>query len=82
MQAYDTMFSIRRLWIILVTSMVVMFGTLLYFGGEIYQSAPPIPAAVRISRTFSPVDRPLPAHCASSMRFPFKRHSRPMKRQA
>ena len=24
-----------------------MFGTLLYFGGEIYQAAPPIPAAVR-----------------------------------
>jgi nitric oxide reductase subunit B len=47
MQAYNTLFTIRRLWIILATSMVVMFGTLLYFGGEIYQSAPPVPAAVR-----------------------------------
>src|SRR5262245_59443440 len=27
--------------------MAVMFGTLLYFGGQIYQAAPPIPAAVR-----------------------------------
>jgi nitric oxide reductase subunit B len=47
MMAYDTLFSIRRLWIILAASMVVMFGTLLYFGGQIYQAAPPIPAAVR-----------------------------------
>jgi nitric oxide reductase subunit B len=47
MAAYDTQFSIRRLWIILAASMVVMFGTLLYFGGEIYHAAPPIPAAVR-----------------------------------
>ncbi|HEY3517857.1 MAG TPA: hypothetical protein VGL98_12490, partial [Gammaproteobacteria bacterium] len=27
--------------------MAVMFGTLLYFGGQIYQAAPPIPATVR-----------------------------------
>jgi nitric oxide reductase subunit B len=47
MMTYDTVFSIRRLWVILAASMVVMFGTLLYFGGEIYQAAPPIPAAVR-----------------------------------
>jgi nitric oxide reductase subunit B len=47
MPPYDALFSIRRLWIILATSMVAMFGTLLYFGGEIYQAAPPIPAAVR-----------------------------------
>ena len=33
MTTYDTLFSIRRLWIILAASMVVMFGTLLYFGG-------------------------------------------------
>ncbi|HET7609743.1 MAG TPA: nitric-oxide reductase large subunit, partial [Gammaproteobacteria bacterium] len=46
MMTYDTLFSIRRLWIILAASMVVMFGTLLYFGGQIYQAAPPIPAAV------------------------------------
>ena len=47
MTSYDTLFSIRRLWIILAASMVVMFGTLLYFGAEIYQAAPPIPTAVR-----------------------------------
>ena len=45
--SYETLFSIRRLWIILAASMAVMFGTLLYFGGQIYQAAPPIPAAVR-----------------------------------
>jgi nitric oxide reductase subunit B len=44
---YDTLFTIRRLWIILAASMAAMFGTLLYFGGQIYQAAPPIPAAVR-----------------------------------
>ncbi|HXS81045.1 MAG TPA: nitric-oxide reductase large subunit [Gammaproteobacteria bacterium] len=47
MMAYDTVFSIRRLWMIFAASMVVMFGTLLYFGGQIYHAAPPIPAAVR-----------------------------------
>jgi nitric oxide reductase subunit B len=47
MTTYETLFSIRRLWIILAASMVAMFGTLLYFGGEIYQAAPPIPGAVR-----------------------------------
>jgi nitric oxide reductase subunit B len=47
MTTYDTLFSIRRLWIVLAVSMVAMFGTLLYFGGQIYQAAPPIPAAVR-----------------------------------
>jgi len=45
--SYETLFSIRRLWIILAASMAVMFGTLLYFGGQIYQAKPPIPAAVR-----------------------------------
>ena len=47
MTTYDTLFSIRRLWMILAASMAAMFGTLLYFGGEIYQAAPPIPTAVR-----------------------------------
>jgi len=47
MTTYDRLFSIRRLWIILAASMAAMFGTLLYFGGQIYQAAPPIPAAVR-----------------------------------
>ena len=44
---YSSLFSVRRLWVIFALSMLVMFGTLLYFGGEIYQAAPPIPTAVR-----------------------------------
>jgi nitric oxide reductase subunit B len=47
MTTYDTVFSIRRLWAILAVSMAVMFGALLWFGGEIYQAAPPIPKSVR-----------------------------------
>lgn len=46
MDTYKTTFSIKRLWIILSVGMIVMFGALLYLGGEIYQEAPPIPAAV------------------------------------
>ena len=44
---YDQLFPVRRLWIILAASMAVMFATLLYFGREIYQAAPPIPEAVQ-----------------------------------
>ena len=44
---YSSHFPIRRLWIILAGSMVVMFGTLLWFGAQIYQQAPPIPEAVQ-----------------------------------
>ncbi|MEX0810136.1 MAG: nitric-oxide reductase large subunit [Dongiaceae bacterium] len=40
-------FSVRRLWIILSVGMAVMFGALLGLGWEIYQKAPPIPAAVQ-----------------------------------
>ncbi len=43
---YSIVFTIRRLWIILAASMAVMFTVLLYFGGEIYQKAPPIPEKV------------------------------------
>ncbi|HRO02853.1 MAG TPA: nitric-oxide reductase large subunit, partial [Terricaulis sp.] len=46
MATYAQVFSIRRLWILLALSMVVMFATLLYFGREIYRAAPPIPEAV------------------------------------
>lgn len=46
MATYAQLFSIRRLWIILALSMVVMFATLLYFGREIYRAAPPIPETV------------------------------------
>ncbi len=45
--SYAQTFSIRRLWIILAASMVLMFGVLLYYGYEIYQTAPPIPESVR-----------------------------------
>src|SRR3954468_3652029 len=47
MADYNADFSIRRLWIIFGASMVVMFGALLFFGVQIYQSKPPIPGAVR-----------------------------------
>ena len=47
MNTYASVFTIRRLWIILAVSMVVMFAILLYFGREIYQAAPPIPESVR-----------------------------------
>lgn len=46
MAHYKAQFSIRRLWIIFAISMVVMFGALLYYGGQIYQAKPPIPATV------------------------------------
>jgi nitric oxide reductase subunit B len=44
---YQSQFSIRRLWIIFAVSMAVMFGVLLYFGGQIYQAAPPMPLRVQ-----------------------------------
>ena len=47
MSDYGSEFSIRRLWIIFAASMVIMFGALLFFGVQIYQSKPPIPGAVR-----------------------------------
>jgi len=47
MSNYNAEFSVRRLWIIFIVGMVVMFGTLLYFGGQIYQAKPPIPASVQ-----------------------------------
>jgi len=46
METYRTTFTIKRLWLILAGSMVVMFAVLLYFGREIYHLAPPIPARV------------------------------------
>ena len=47
MESYQTTFSIKRLWAILAFGMVVMFGILLLLGQQIYQQAPPIPAAVK-----------------------------------
>ncbi|MCR9258204.1 MAG: nitric-oxide reductase large subunit [Pseudomonadaceae bacterium] len=46
MATYQTTFTTRRLWIILLVSMLVMFSVLLFFGQKIYQQAPPIPATV------------------------------------
>ena len=43
---YRTTFTIKRLWLIFVVSLVVMFSVLLYYGGRIYQEAPPMPSAV------------------------------------
>lgn len=45
MSSYDTTFSLSRLWWILGTGLTFMFAVLLYFGGQIYREAPPIPAA-------------------------------------
>lgn len=49
MSTYKSTFSIRRLWTILTVGMVLMFGTLLYIGSEIYQEAPPMPSSVKTS---------------------------------
>ena len=47
MSNYSTDFSIKRLWAVFAGAMVLMFGTLLFFGVQIYYSKPPIPEAVR-----------------------------------
>lgn len=47
MKNYTTFFTIKRLWITLVVSLVLSFSALLYLGGQIYQQAPPIPNAVK-----------------------------------
>src|SRR5262245_28566378 len=43
---YSKDFSVRRLWTIFVVGMAIMFSTLIYFGAQIYQTAPPIPEMV------------------------------------
>ena len=47
MSHYNTIFSIRRLWIVLAVSMVVMFTILLLIGKEIYHQAPPMPEKIQ-----------------------------------
>ena len=37
---------LRRLWIALAVVVIGSFATLLYYGGEVYQEAPPIPVSV------------------------------------
>ncbi|MGI9327825.1 MAG: nitric-oxide reductase large subunit [Pseudomonadales bacterium] len=46
METYRTTFTAKRLWILLIGSMLVMFTVLGLFGQKIYQMAPPIPAAI------------------------------------
>ena len=46
MTTYKSTFSIKRLWLILIIGIAVMFGTMLFLGKEIYREAPPIPAVV------------------------------------
>lgn len=47
MAHYSSHFSVRRLWIIFGVGMLVMFGALLFYGRQIYQTAPPIPTSVQ-----------------------------------
>lgn len=49
MKSYNNTFTVQRLWLILASSMIVMFAVLLYYGREIYHLAPPIPASVQTS---------------------------------
>ncbi|NOX52272.1 MAG: nitric-oxide reductase large subunit, partial [Gammaproteobacteria bacterium] len=49
METYRTTFTIKRLWWVLASSMIVMFGILLFFGKEIYHKAPPIPVSFQSS---------------------------------
>ncbi len=46
MDAITSTKTLRYLWIALSAVVVLSFGMLLYFGGEIYQMAPPIPERV------------------------------------
>ena len=46
MADYSKQFPIHRLWLIFIVTMVVMFGALIYFGQQIYQTKPPIPESV------------------------------------
>ena len=46
MSSDETTPAIRRMWIVLALVVALSFGALLYFGGEIYQYAPPIPSRV------------------------------------
>lgn len=46
MKNYKEVFKTSRLWKILVLSTLTSFAILLYYGGKIYQQAPPMPSAV------------------------------------
>ena len=63
MAHYSTQFSVRRLWLIFTVGMLVMFGALLYFGGQIYQGWAPALLASASLETFP--DRIARAHGAA-----------------
>lgn len=46
MNPYRSLFSIKRLSLILAVGMIVCFGILLFIGWQIYQVVPPIPEAI------------------------------------
>jgi nitric oxide reductase subunit B len=48
-KTYKKTFTIKRLWLILSVSLIASFSVLLYFGGQIYHKAPPIPERVETS---------------------------------
>ena len=49
METYKSTFTIKRLWLLLSLSLIISFTVLLYFGGQIYHKAPPIPESVKTS---------------------------------
>ena len=49
MKTYHKTFTVKRLWQILSVTLLVSFSILLFFGGRIYQKAPPIPEAIKTS---------------------------------
>lgn len=48
MKSYKSFFSTKSLWWILAVTTLLSVSVLLYFGSEIYQKAPPMPAEVRV----------------------------------
>lgn len=46
MANYSHLFTIRRLWLVLIISLIASFAALLFFGRQIYHAAPPIPEIV------------------------------------
>ena len=46
MKNYKAIFSTSQLWKILAVSTLISFSVLLFFGGKIYQQAPPLPVSI------------------------------------
>ncbi len=49
MKSYKVIFKTSSLWKVLAVSTLISFSVLLYFGGKIYQQAPPMPTNVTSS---------------------------------